>query len=207
MPEESIKINSEIRLSEIVEQLIARCKSGDMTVGELMHEISHFGHLMTCIIFCLPFLMPIPLPGISILFGLIVAIAGLQDVIGVDPWLPKSWKAKKVPPFLINKILYGLDRLLLRTEKVIKPRLHLFARHPWISKFNGILIVVLAILLSLPMPPGFNAPPAIAIIILCVGGIEQDGVAVIWGYILSALNAVLFGAVFVLGMAGLKELF
>ena len=68
------------------------------------------------------------------------------------------------------------------------------------------VIFVISLLLSLPMPPGFNAPPALAIVLLTLGSLERDGLAVMLGYGLSILNLVLFGGFFVLGYEGLQAL-
>jgi hypothetical protein len=100
-----------------------------------------------------------------------------------------------------------LGKILLRTETVIKPRLRFFARHPGFVKFNGAVISLLAILLGLPMPPGFNFPPALAIIVLAIGSIERDGVLIIIGYSLAILNVVFFGVFFALGLEGIKTIF
>ena len=81
-----------------------------------------------------------------------------------------------------------------------------FARHPGAVRFNGVVIFVISLLLSLPMPPGFNAPPALAIVVLTLGSLERDGLAVMLGYGLSVVNLVLFGSFFALGYEGLQAL-
>jgi hypothetical protein len=150
--------------------------------------------MMVCLVFSIPFLLPVPLPGLSTVFGLVIGFAGSQILLGKDPWVPQSWRKRQISTHIVARILELLGKILLRTETIIKPRLRFFARHPGFVKFNGAVISFLAILLGLPMPPGFNFPPALAIIVLAIGSIERDGVLIIIGYSLAILNIVFFGA-------------
>jgi hypothetical protein len=162
--------------------------------------------MMVCLIFAIPFLLPVPLPGLSTVFGLVIAIGGSQILMGQDPWVPKSWRARQISTGLIVRILELLKKILSRTEKVIKPRFKFFAKHPGFVRFNGAVILLLALLLALPMPPGFNLPPALAIIALSIGSIERDGVLIVFGYVMTTLNAALFGTFFFVGLEGIKSL-
>jgi hypothetical protein len=194
------------RLSVVVDDLLKLCTKESLTLGEFLHELNIYGHMMVCLIFSIPFLLPVPLPGLSIVFGLIIAIGGSQILLGQDPWVPKSWRPRQISTSLIVKILEVLKKILLRTEKVIKPRFKFFAKHPGFVRFNGAIILLLALLLALPMPPGFNFPPALAIIALSIGSIERDGMLIVFGYVVAALNAALFGTFFVVGFEGIKSL-
>lgn len=194
------------RLSAVVDDLLKLCAKESLTLGEFLHALNIYGHMMVCLIFSIPFLLPVPLPGLSTVFGLVIAIGGSQILLGQDPWVPKSWRTRQISTGLIVKILELLKKILLRTENVIKPRFKFFAKHPGFVRFNGAVILHLALLLALPMPPGFNFPPALAIIALCIGSIERDGVLIVFGYIMATLNAALFGTFFVVGFEGIKSL-
>ncbi len=106
---------------------------------------------------------------------------------------------------MVRRAFEMTRKVLVYTEKLIRPRLKFFARHPGFVRINGIVIFLVGLLLSLPMPPGFNAPPALAIVVLAVGSLERDGVVVITGYVLSFLNMCLFGAMFLLGYDGVRS--
>lgn len=194
------------RLSAVVDGLLRLCAKESLTLGEFLHELNIYGHMMVCLIFAIPFLLPIPLPGLSTVFGLVIAIGGSQILLGQEPWVPRSWRGRQISTGLIVRILELLKRILLRTERVIKPRFKFFAKHPGFVRFNGAIILLLALLLALPMPPGFNFPPAMAIIVLSIGSIERDGVLIVLGYVMAAVNAALFGTFFVVGFEGIKSL-
>lgn len=195
-----------VRLSAVMTHLLELCKKDTLTLGEFLHALSLYGHMMVCLIFSIPFLLPVPLPGLSTIFGLVIGIAGTQLLFGKDPWVPVSWRSRQISTHLVSKILEFLRKILLKTETVVKPRLRFFARHPGFVKFNGAVILILAGLLALPMPPGFNLPPALAIIVLSIGSIERDGVWIMAGYALAALNVIFFGVFFSIGLEGVRML-
>jgi hypothetical protein len=194
-----------VRLSKVIENLIKVCDRGDLTLGDFLHELSVYGHMLVCLACAAPFLLPIPLPGLSTVFGFVICVASLQIAFNKDPWVPKSWRERQIPAEVVKKIFTALLRVTHYTEKAVKPRLRFFARHPGAVRFNGVVIFVISLLLSLPMPPGFNAPPALAIVLLALGTLERDGLAVMLGYGLSILNLALFGGFFALGYEGLLK--
>lgn len=194
------------RLSVVMEHLSKICHEKDLTLGKLLHELSVYGHMLVCLMFSVPFLLPVPLPGLSTLFGFVICVASIQVMLGQDPWVPQSWREYKISAEILAKMFEAARRVLQKTEKLIKPRLKFFAHHPGFVRFNGFIILLTAVLLSLPMPPGFNAPPALAIIVLTIGSLEKDGIMVIGGYLLAVVNALLFGAFFTLGLEGLQAI-
>ena len=196
----------EQRLSQMMTHLVGLCSRDALTLGELLHELSLFGHMLVCLVFAVPFLMPVPLPGLSTAFGFVIGFVALQIVLNKDPWVPNAWRNKSISTALLRKLFAALARLLLVTERFIRPRLNLFARHPGLVRANGALIFLISMLLAIPMPPGFNAPPALAIVVLTIGSLERDGLVVILGYVLSILNFLLFAIFFTLGFDGIKML-
>ena len=195
-----------IKLSVIMEQIVRLCDRDDITLGELLHELSVYGHMLICLMFAVPFLLPVPLPGLSTIFGFVICVASIQIIFGFDPWVPATWRHKKLSTDILKKMFQAASRVLRYTEKVFRPRLRFFARHPGFVRVNGFVSLLMSLLLALPMPPGFNAPPALAIIILSISSLEHDGVMVVAGYILSLLNLVLFTTFFILGFDGLKAI-
>jgi hypothetical protein len=195
-----------MRLSAIVDDLVKACAREDLTVGEFLNELNVYGHMLVCLMFAVPFLFPAPLPGVSTIFGFVICVVAIQIVMGWDPWLPASWKSKRMPGSAVRKIFSAMSWVLKRIEKIIKPRLLFITRSPRVARVNGAIIFVVSLLLALPMPPGFNAPPALAIVLLASGSIEHDGFMILTGYFISAVNILLFGTFFIYGFEGLKSL-
>lgn len=194
------------RLSTYVEGLALKDKlrGENLTVGQLVDDLHKRGHMVVSLIFATPFLLPIPLPGLSTMFGAVILLAAIQMILGQDPWLPEKWRHHVVPLNFVEKTLALLAKLLRRIEFIFKPRFLTLSAGRYANQVNGVALIILAILLALPMPPGFNAPPAAAIILLAIGVLEQDGLAVATGWILTVLNLALFTGFFILGYSGLK---
>ncbi len=206
MENQKLDDQDSLRLSLVMAHLVELCSRESLTLGVLLHELSLFGHMLVCLVFAVPFLVPVPVPGLSTPFGFLIGFVAIQIALHQEPWVPASWRSRAISPGILRKIFAALAKILGYTERFIRPRLKFFARHPGFVRVNGVVIFVLAVLLALPMPPGFNAPPALAIIALTIGSLERDGVVVILGYIVSIINIVFFSAFFILGYDSIKTL-
>jgi len=165
------------------------------------------GHLLVSLIFCLPFLLPIPVPGLSILFGLVISASAFGVIIGKPPWLPASWKKKVISKPMLEKLTKHGIKTAEYIEKVFRPRGKSFLKYWWVEKASAVAILLCGLLLALPLPPGTNFPPAFAIILLSLASIEKDTVALALGLLMFVLNIVLFCMLGFWGAEGIKSLF
>lgn len=168
------------KLSEEINAVIHVLAQNHLTVGELLAVFGLRGLALISIVFSLPFLLPIPLPGLSSVLCWVIIFCGLGILTGKMPWLPKKLTAKKIP--LDPKILEKLKGLTEKFENLIGPRF--YPRHPLMGRLMGGLIVFGAILLGLPLPPGGNFLPALAIILISLGYLESDGIATLLGVLI-----------------------
>lgn len=133
---------------------------------------------------CLPFLTPIPLPGMSILFGIALAMLGAEIAIRRDrPWLPQKLLNWRLPPKMGPKLIAFVAKLFKPLERIIRPRL-LFMQNPVAMAFVGVALMLDGVLLSLPIPPVVplsNAIPAWLALITILGITEEDGVCLLAG--------------------------
>ena len=69
-------------------------------VREMVSILHGRGLQFVVILLCLPFLAPVSIPGISMPFGLAIALSGLRIAFGHRPWLPE---------FILNRphLLFG----------------------------------------------------------------------------------------------------
>ena len=110
------------RLSLVMEHLAELCHHKDLTLGVLLRELSVYGHMLVCLIFSVPFLLPVPLPGLSTIFGFAICVASIQIILGQDPWVPQSWREYRISTEILSKMFDAARRVLQKTEKLIKPR-------------------------------------------------------------------------------------
>jgi len=200
--------HSKDKLSEVFLNLAHQCEHNPelMSLGELLDRLNARGHFLVCLVFASPFLLPIPLPGLSTAFGFVTLIAAAQIVLNSEPWIPRAWEAKKLPRSTAQ-LFASFARILTKIEHLFKARLIAMCQMKWLQRFNGLNLIVLSLLLGLPMPPGFNAPPAFAICILSIAALEEDGVAMILAWLLTVLNVILFSIFFYVGWESVETLF
>lgn len=137
-----------------------------------------------------PVCLPMP-PGVPTVAGVILAIFAVQLILGFRrPWLPLWVRRLSIER---DKLLAGIDALERRlkfVERVSRPRL-LFLTGRFGARLIGIVLLVLAGVLILPIPFLGNLPPAIAASILAFALAQRDGLIVIVGFG-AAVAAVMF---------------
>jgi hypothetical protein len=150
----------------------------------------------TLFICALPEALPLPIAGLSAIIGIPLVLVSGQLVLGFrKPWLPK-WignRAFKRRDFekIVRKSLPYLNKL----ENFVLPRWQ-FILSPPIERLLGILVFILAFVITLPIPFG-NFLPAIAVVLISLGMLEKDGLVIAIGTLLSfVIFGLLIGAVF-----------
>lgn len=172
-----------MKLSQECSRLEKLCDNPNINYQDFFAEISPRTHALVTLVFGFPFLLPIPLPGLSIPFGIIIALAGFRMALGLGPWIPHRLADKKIPAQMLKKVFAKLARLFLRIEPFVKPRLS-WATSRAANLVSSFIIFLCGAVLALPLPPGTNAPPAFFIVLLSIGTLEEDGVVISVGSVL-----------------------
>lgn len=175
--------NVKIRLSDQFRALALECEQEVLTVRELITALGVRGHGFLALLFSLPFVQPVPLPGLSVLFGGAVFIAGLGISFNFKLWLPSRLMRQSLPGHLLAKIFRASASLLQKIEKVLKPRMFNISDSVPVRVAAGFAIAFSGFVLALPLPPGTNFPPAAVCVLLSLGILERDGLFLILGFI------------------------
>jgi hypothetical protein len=154
------------------------------------------------ILLCLPFTTPVPLPGVSSIFGAVILwvafASGGQGGLRLPLWLGQ----KVVGSDRLRGVLRASARLLGWIEKVVKPRGHDWLGTGMSRRLHALLMVWLAALLMLPLPVPFtNSLPGYSIIVVSACLMERDGRVIFVGYLVSLAASVYVVAALVGGMA------
>lgn len=135
------------------------------------------------------FSIPIPIPGISNLFGVILAFLGVQFAFGSKLWVPRWIAKREINSQHLSLFIEKTKNLLDSLHKVIHPRLTFFIQNPFMSRFNAIVICLLAFIVALPIPiPLTNLLFATPILAMALGLLNDDGLFVLIGYIIILLD-------------------
>lgn len=165
-----------------------------VSLGDLISAMGDrvYGALMLILGF--PNVIPVAIPGWSAFFGLPLILFASQLAFGLPrPWLPRWLAARSLARSDFDKILAKSLPHLERAERMLRPRWLWLTDWPS-ERVIGAVVVVLAIVISLPIPFG-NMLPGLAVSVLALGLIERDGVAIVIGLALSVVSLVIVSAV------------
>ena len=173
-------------ISELVGGMAGHFLSDRTTIGEIVDVFAEKGFAFAILMLALPTTIPIVPPGLSAISGFPIAFLAVQLMLGLSrPWLPKWLRDKSVPTSELLKLFAKTLPALKRFERISRPRL-LWASN-WLQKAVGLLLVFLGLLLASPLP-FTNMILSFAIILLCIGLFENDGIIVIVAIIIGIIS-------------------
>lgn len=185
------------KLSEELAGLRVRVAERAVTIRELLYVLRGRAYMLLVILLTLPFLLPLPLPGLSTPFGFAIILICLRLALGQRPWLPKSVQRRQLPAGFIPRLLDLAAKIIGWLERVLRPRWLVLTEHALIRQLHALVMVAAAAILLLPLPiPFSNGLPAWSILLVASGLLERDGRAITLGYLMFALSVVylwLFG--------------
>lgn len=195
------------RFTETLRSIERRAEEGPLTLGELVSICGRQGQAFVAIFLVLPFLQPIPLPGISTAIGLVLIILGAFVALQRPPWIPKRLRQVVVQPDVVLRICTRLEKLLGRLERIVQPRAQWLFSQRWFRLTNGAVWIIHALVFSLPLPiPLTNFFPAVVILLVAIGTLEEDFRVIVVSYVAALLNVVFFGGLVALPTLGWKAL-
>ena len=172
------------KLSEELVELRTRAGERAVTLREVLYVLGGRGYLLLVLLLALPFITPIPLPGLSTPFGLAIALIALRLSLGQRPLLPKALQRRELPAGFISKLFSVAEKVLRFLEKFLRPRLTFLTDTPRLVQLHAVLMLLAAVALLLPLPiPFTNSFPAWAILLLAAGLLERDGGFILAGYL------------------------
>lgn len=161
-----------------------RGEGARVSVGDILSGLDSRAFGLATLIFSVFSIVPMP-PGIPTVVGIALFIVSFQMVIGrKELWLPGFLTKRS---FEREKIVAQVEKLAPRlqwVEKVAQPRLTILTGRVG-TVVIGFVILVMAVILILPLPPGGNFPPALACAIMGMGLAERDGAIVLLGLAMS----------------------
>lgn len=154
-----------------------------------------FGFLL--IILSLPSALPVPAPGYSIPFGILMLVLAIQLILGSKiPWLPKRMMQGSMKLTTVQKFLKTGLPWLRRLEALTKPRMSYICTSLLGRIIIGVAIALMAISMMIPIP-GTNTLPAIGIFVTAFGLQEDDGFISLGGLVICLMALVLSSSIIV----------
>lgn len=174
------------RTSDILLEILTRDEAERVSIGELIDRLGDRAFGVLILLCALPNCIPGP-PGLSTVTGLPIVVFSLQLMLGgTRPWLPEYLRRRDFHREDILRMVKRAEPWIRKLERLSRPRLTLLVDGV-AERFAGLFLFLLSVILILPIPLG-NLFPAIAIAVIAVALMEQDGIAVIVGYAWGAIS-------------------
>jgi hypothetical protein len=163
-----------------------------ISIGDLFDTMGDRAISALMLIFALPNAFPTP-PGTSAVLGAPLVFLAAQLTFGLKPWLPRVIADRSMRREDFENIVGRIHRWLAWAERMLKPRLAIFAEPP-AEYLAGAACLLLSIVLLLPVPLG-NILPAITISVFAFGILGRHGLFALIGFVMTAVSLVIAGGV------------
>ncbi len=195
------------KLSDDLGLILREFEVEDVTLREVLAVMHGRGYVLLVMLLALPFSTPIPLPGLSTPFGLVIAMIGARLALGQKPWLPAKLLDTRLSPKFFAKVFAAARRILRGFEYFLRPRMLWLTGSGGMQQLHAVPILLNALMLLLPLPvPMSNVVPAFSILLLAAGLLERDGRFIVAGYFAFLVGVAYFAIVGTLGVEGVVTL-
>jgi hypothetical protein len=187
---------NEAGLGQALAAAVAGEAKSRVTLGDVVAALRTRGYGLLLLLLVTPNLVPGPaIPGFSTLFALPLLWVATQMALGVAyPQLPGFVARLGIERGRAQRAIAAIAPWIARIETLLRPRAALFtgaAARRWI----GLVVLSQGVLLLVPIPV-LPMIPSCALLILALGLMAEDGVAVACGLVACAAGTVAFAAAF-----------
>jgi hypothetical protein len=195
--------------SAVLRSVIEAAEGETITLRQILEAFGERAFGFVLILFSLPNCVPAP-PGLAGVVGTPVLLFGIQMLLGHRrPWLPDFILRRTVSVATFRRLIDLAEPKMQRLEAFCKPR------HTWLfssvgDRMIGLFAILVAVSVLIPFP-GTNFPPSIALVIVSIAVMEEDGLLLVGGALIGfagfAYTAAVTGTAYHLAAAALTSWF
>jgi hypothetical protein len=187
-------------MSQALTAAEAQVADSGITLRDLLALLGEQGLLVFCGILGVPFLLPVTVPGMTTVFGIPMLLIGFAVMASRVPWLPERALLHHIEAATARQMLARVRGWAVRFEHLVRPRALGLSGSAVVNIVNGVLLMLAVLLLMAPLPlvPLANTIPAVAIMLLCFGMAERDGIVIALGWLATLVSAVYVGGLMTL---------
>jgi hypothetical protein len=191
---------NELATSEKLDEIQEGLPKKNISLKELINILSGEGLQFIIIILLAPFLIPASIPGSSTPFGFVIILLEIAFLMDKFIYIPDFIGKYEISKENVFKLFDIIKRALSYVEKISKPR-GKWSTKKYVLKINAVITIILAFLLSLPLPVPFtDFVPAVSILLLTVSTLEHDSYLMIMSYITTIFSLFYFYSVGYVGV-------
>jgi len=162
------------------------------SLGQILSNLQQSAFGVFLFVAILPSFIPIPGLGGAV-SGPLVILIGLQMLFCLRrPWLPGFIARRGPRRSTMHRFLDRIDRPLRRLDRMLSPRLPQLLTPLPAHAFSGLLLVLLGVLLSLPIP-FTNFLFGFQLLLFSLALLERDGALMLFNWIAALVAIAFFG--------------
>ncbi|MEN9210956.1 MAG: exopolysaccharide biosynthesis protein [Thermostichus sp. DG02_2_bins_29] len=166
-------------------------------VEQILKRLGERSFGLFLVILSFPSALPVPAPGYSTPFGLLIVLLAAQLVAGrTIPWLPPQVLQQSIPLKQFQKLVQAGIPWLQRIEKIARPRWTALCTTHVGQGVLGTLIGLMGVSMILPIP-GTNTLPAMGVFVTAFGLMEEDGILCSFGALVCVAGGLLTTSILV----------
>jgi hypothetical protein len=205
LPNVDLRSATPARTSTLLRDFSSTIVRERVSVGEIVAAFGDRGLGVLIAISAMPNMLPSIIPFGNVVLGIFPLIFAVHLACGVDRlMLPDSIARRLVSSKRLKTLMPRVADVLSRFEGLLKPRFPAVTG-PQFERIVGALCVVLALITMLPIPFAHNLP-ALALVLIGLGLIERDGLAMLIGAAIGLASTFVYGLVLFGVASGLQVL-
>ena len=197
-------MNNDATLVTMLNRCAEQARDKKLTLGEMFDSLGEATYSLIAIVLTLPFLQPISLGPLSTVGGLTFAALGWQLYRGYPaPILPERVRSMVLDQRTWNILIKVCLTITKWCRKFSRPRYT-----SWVSgvkgrRVGGLTILFAGLLMAIPFfgIPFNNLLPALAILFVCIGELEEDGIMVFISFGWLVVTVAYFAMIFFVARA------
>lgn len=179
-----------VPISELIGMIARDWPTERVTLGELIKSLGPRGYGILIVLFALPNMLPVYIPGLSPIFGFPLMILCAQLAYGLPtPRLPDFLMRRSIKRSDLRMITIRALPWLQRVERWVKPRPSIVTSRAG-ERFIGAYGVLLCCVIVIPLP-FTNGPPSLACLIMAIGMMEEDTRTIIGGALFGIVGIII----------------
>ncbi|KRG38904.1 hypothetical protein ARC78_15065 [Stenotrophomonas pictorum JCM 9942] len=182
--------------NEGIRTLLALFEHGDpaehLPLRHILQNLQQSAFGVFLFIAILPSFIPIPGVGGAV-SGPLVVLIGVQLLGGLSrPWVPGFIARRGPKRATMHRFLGKIGRPLRRLDRMLRPRMAPLLRPLPARMFTGLLLILVGLLLSLPIP-FTNYLFGFQLLLFALALIERDGALMLFNWVAAVAAGMFFG--------------
>jgi len=173
------------KASALLRRLRERLAGEQPSLGEVLAHLGDRAPGFILLALAIPAIVPTPGVPAGMVFGTVLGVVALQMIVGRDQLGVPGWLSRRrVRRRTVETVIEKATPLVERVETRLRARYPSMTHAPVLRPL-GVFVLFMGVLIALPIPFG-NTLPGLAVLVIALGLIAGDGLAVVAGLGLGA---------------------